>query len=277
MKRERDEGVNGIKIFRDLCRDYLDASKEGLVALGQRVIKPVRADLDSFEDRLRTWEEDVERLNRITGSDVQDSLKPVYLEDLMPTAIKPRYDLEKHNLRTYGKLKEFYDRMILEHKTQKASQRSRGLLDLEERGPEVAAKLSDGAPEDHFLFSLLLPLRKKMLSRLSGLRICLPSSAGRRRAQAKEGGIGGKGVLVKGVLVERDMEAQEVAAPQRPQDRPASRRRQRQEPHNPSMARAAIATSKGIGSESAQSWIALWPSDARWSVTSSRYQGHRQG
>ena len=79
MKREREVGINGIKIFRDLCRDYLDASKEGKVALGQRIVKPARADMDSFEDRLRAWEEDVERLNRITEKDVDDSLKPVYL------------------------------------------------------------------------------------------------------------------------------------------------------------------------------------------------------
>lgn len=73
MKRERDKGnLNGIKIFRDLCRDYLDASKEGKVALGQRIVKPSRAEMDTFEDRLRAWEEDVERLDRITAPQAVD-------------------------------------------------------------------------------------------------------------------------------------------------------------------------------------------------------------
>ena len=91
MKREREKGdLNEIKIFRDLCRDYLDASKEGKVALGQRIVKPARADMDTFEDKLRAWEEDVERLDRITEQKVDDNLKPVYLEDLMPLALRDR-------------------------------------------------------------------------------------------------------------------------------------------------------------------------------------------
>ena len=65
MKREREKGeVNGIKIFKDLCRDYLDSSKEGKVALSQRIVKPSRADMSNFEDKLRGWEEDVEDLRR---------------------------------------------------------------------------------------------------------------------------------------------------------------------------------------------------------------------
>lgn len=65
MKHERLADINGTKIFRDLCRDDLDASTARQVALGQRMLKPARADMDSFEDKLRAWEEGVERLNRI--------------------------------------------------------------------------------------------------------------------------------------------------------------------------------------------------------------------
>ena len=105
----------------------------GKVALGQRIVKPALADMDSFEDRLRAWEEDVERLNRINEgkNDVDDALKAVYLEDLMPTVLRERYNMEKHLLRDYDKLKQRFDRMILEDKNSKALQRPRGLHDWE--------------------------------------------------------------------------------------------------------------------------------------------------
>ena len=162
MKREREKGdINGIRIFRDLCRDHPDASKEGKVALGQRIVKPARADMDSFEDRLRAWEEDVERLNRITEKDVDDSLKPVYLEDIMQVSLKDRYNLEKHNLREYGKLKIWFDRMILEHKSNKA--RPRGLHELEVQ--EAGAKEE---PEDNMLYSLLLHAKESDVAKVLG-------------------------------------------------------------------------------------------------------------
>ena len=61
MSREREVKTNGARIFRDLTRDYLDSSHVGIVALDQCVVKPVRATRENFEDRLRAWEEDVER------------------------------------------------------------------------------------------------------------------------------------------------------------------------------------------------------------------------
>ena len=88
----------------------------------------------------------MERLNRITEKDVDDSLKPVYLEDLMPLSLKERYGLEKHTLREYNELKKWFDRMILEHKTSKSLQRSRGLHDLEVQRPEVGVE--QGRAED---------------------------------------------------------------------------------------------------------------------------------
>ena len=79
MKREKEKRTNGARIFRDLSRDYLDSSKEGLVALGQRVVKPARSSMETFEDRLRSWEEDVERLNRMSkNGEVSDELINIY-------------------------------------------------------------------------------------------------------------------------------------------------------------------------------------------------------
>ena len=136
MSRERETKTNGARIFRDLARDHLDSSKVGIVALGQRVVKPIRATQEHFEDRLRAWEEDVERYARVSRTAVQDTLKPVYLQDLMPEALRGRYDLEKHNLIEYKSLVVWFERMILEYKTQKGSPKPWGLNELEAQSPE---------------------------------------------------------------------------------------------------------------------------------------------
>ena len=53
MGREKEVETNGAQIFRDMSRDYLDSSQEGLLASGQRVVKPARATQENFEERLR--------------------------------------------------------------------------------------------------------------------------------------------------------------------------------------------------------------------------------
>ena len=55
----------------------------------------------------------------------------VYLKDLMPEHLKPRYDLEKHRLTTMKDLREFFDRQILDWKADKAQKPGRGLHELE--------------------------------------------------------------------------------------------------------------------------------------------------
>ena len=99
MALEKDTDFNGAKIFRDLARDHLDCSRQGMVALGLRVVKPARATMEEFEARLRAWDEDVERYKRISGTPVNEDLKPVYLQDMMPEALKSSYEVEKHKLR----------------------------------------------------------------------------------------------------------------------------------------------------------------------------------
>ena len=96
MGKEKDVNTNGARIFRDLTRDVLDSSREGMVALALRVVKPAKATMDHFEERLRSWEEDVERYGRFSDNEVNDDLKPVDLQDLMPEALKPRFDLERN-------------------------------------------------------------------------------------------------------------------------------------------------------------------------------------
>ena len=146
--------------------------------------------MENFEDKLRAWEEDVERLNRINNgkSDVDDGLKPVYLEDLMPAALRDRYNLEKHLLRDYEKLKQRFDRMILEFKNSKALQRPRGLHDLERQFPEGAPE-AEAEPEDNLLYSLLLHAKESDVAKVLGAEELMTF----QRWKSKGGGKGGKG------------------------------------------------------------------------------------
>ena len=77
MSREREVDTNGARIFRDLSRDPLDSSKIGIVTLGQRTVTPTRATQENFKEKLRAWEEHVERYARVSDTTVHESLKPI--------------------------------------------------------------------------------------------------------------------------------------------------------------------------------------------------------
>ena len=187
MALEKEPAINGAKLLRDLSRDYLDGSKEGLVALGQRVVKPARSSMDALEDRLRAWEDDVKRLDRMSSSGkVSDELKPVYLEDLMPTELSSRYELDKHELREYVPYKAWLERMILEHKNKRSVRRGKGLHELEEGKDED--KGSSEPVADNLLFSLLLHAKDEDVAKV------LPPSelqTFQRWKQQQKGGKGG--------------------------------------------------------------------------------------
>ena len=94
--------------------------------------------------------------NRMSTSGVSVELKPVYLEDLMPTELQPRYGLEKHTLREYAQLKGWFDRMIFDYKNKKSIRPARGLHELEERRPEGTSEQGElNKPGDNMLYSLL--------------------------------------------------------------------------------------------------------------------------
>ena len=186
MACEKDTDFNGAKIFRDLSRDHLDCSRQGMVALGLRVVKPARATMEEFEARLRAWEEDVERYKRISGTAVNEDLKPVYLQDLMPEALKPRYDLEKHRLQQVDALKEFFDRMILDYKTNKAV-KPKGIHELQQKS-EGEKSEEDEMPKSNFLYELLLYAKDEDVSRMLGPEEMLTF----QRWRAKGGGKGRK-------------------------------------------------------------------------------------
>ena len=130
-----------------------------MVALQLRVMKPAKATMENIEETLRSWEEDVERYGRISGNELNDDLKPLYLQDLMPETLKPRFDLEtKHKLRQFLDFTDFFERMILEYKSNKAMKRPRieGVHELQQSPAEPLSIGSRDKPEGHFWHVLLL-------------------------------------------------------------------------------------------------------------------------
>ena len=121
-----------------------------------------------------------------TSGKVADELKAVHLEDLMPTELQARYELDKHELREYAAYKLWLERMILEHKNKRSVWRGKGLHELEEGKDEVK-----GSPEpvpDNFLFSLLLHAKDEDVAKV------LPPSellTFQRWKQQQKGGKGG--------------------------------------------------------------------------------------
>ena len=107
----------------------------------------------------------------------------------MPEAIKPRYDLEKHKLRETSALMEFFERMILDYKTQKA-QKPKGLHELREVPmTEATSARGDDEPEGNFLFELLLHAKETDIEKVLGPEELLTF----QRWRAKGGGKGFNG------------------------------------------------------------------------------------
>ena len=76
----------------------------------------------------------------------------------MPEIRKPRFDLEKHNLRIFPDLIEFFGRMILEHKSSKAMMRPpvEGVNEFQQSPAEPLGTGSRHESEGNFWYELLL-------------------------------------------------------------------------------------------------------------------------
>ena len=85
------------------------------MALGVRLTRPAPASMETFEERLMSWDQDREKYKRMTQQDVGD-LAWAYLQDMMPEEVRARFDLDKHNLETLDKLRKFFTRMKNDHK-----------------------------------------------------------------------------------------------------------------------------------------------------------------
>ena len=98
VTQENDVKINGAAIYRDLAREYLDASRAGTVALGERLTSPPQAAMDEFEERLMDWDVEKDRYKRMTGIDCANELGLVYLQKMMPEEVKKIFEAEKHNI-----------------------------------------------------------------------------------------------------------------------------------------------------------------------------------
>ena len=68
MGRENDTSFNGAAIYKEFAHQHLDGSKQATVALGKRITEPPAAPLDEFEDRLREWDKERERYERLASA-----------------------------------------------------------------------------------------------------------------------------------------------------------------------------------------------------------------
>ena len=118
IAREGEPTINGAILYREFARQHLNASQEGVEALGVRLTRPTQASMDTFEERLVAWDQDKEKYKRMTQQDLGD-LSYIYLQDMMPDEVKARFEPDKHNIETIGKLRSFFTRMISDNKSAK--------------------------------------------------------------------------------------------------------------------------------------------------------------
>ena len=149
--REGEPTINGAILYREFAREHLNASQEWVVALGVRLTRPIQASMDTFEERLMAWDQDKEKYKRMTQQGLGD-LSYIYLQDMMPDEVKARFELDKHNIETIGKLRSFFTHMISDNKSAK-KKKSKGLHELLKE-----AGSSEGSPDGeggNLLYSLL--------------------------------------------------------------------------------------------------------------------------
>lgn len=193
MSREKEVGTNGARIYRDLAREFLAGSQAGLVAVGQRVVKPAQASMPDFESRLLAWDEDAAKYERMTETSV-GPLAIVYLKDIMPESVRPQYDREKHNLTTVETLRSFYERVILDWKNEQANRaKGKGLHELAEGRQEEprgeANENEDDTEDQNWMGTLFTLMRDDEVAKI----LTGPELLSFQRWRAKGGKGGGKG------------------------------------------------------------------------------------
>ena len=117
-------------------------------------------------------------------------MKPVYLQDLMPETLKPRFDPEKQKLRTNPDLVEFFERVILEHKSSKAVKRPRmdGTNELQQSPAEPLGTGSGYESKGNFWYERLLYSKESDVEKVLGPEELLTF----QRWKTKGGGKGGQ-------------------------------------------------------------------------------------
>ena len=157
MAREQDTHVNGSELYREWAVEHLDGSKKATVALGVKITDPAMASLEELEDRLRAWDLDKERYERLAEQKVGE-LAFIHLQKMMPAEVKAKWDNEKHNYTKVSQLRDFYARVIEDHKASGGIKRKPRTINELSAEIEASAAAQEGAeiPEEgNLLYSLL--------------------------------------------------------------------------------------------------------------------------
>ena len=93
MAQEHQERINGATLYRAFAHEHLDGFQKATVSLGVKITKPAMASMDEFEDRLRTYDQDLERYERLSEQKVGE-LAFVHLQDMIPQEVRARFDNE---------------------------------------------------------------------------------------------------------------------------------------------------------------------------------------
>ena len=109
------------------------------------------ASMDEFEDRLRTYDQDLERYERLSEQKVGE-LAFVHLQDMIPQEVRARFDNEKHNFSKVVHLMEFFRRVIEDYKASAPKKKVKALNELVAR---MAEEETADSEEGNLLFSLL--------------------------------------------------------------------------------------------------------------------------
>ena len=96
-------------MYRAFAHEHLDGSQKATVSLGVEITKPAMVSIDEFEDRLRTYDQDIERYERLSEQKAGE-LAFVHLQDMIPQEVRAIFDNEKHNFSKVVHLREFFRR-----------------------------------------------------------------------------------------------------------------------------------------------------------------------
>ena len=204
MAVEVEKDVNGAKVYRAFAIEHLDGSQQATVALGRKITKPSVAPMDEFEDRLRLYDQDRERYERLTKQ-VVGELAFVHLQDMIPQEARARFELEKHNFSKVTHLRDFFRKVIADFKASGGvKKKPRALNELaaserydQDQEPEVPE-------EGNLLFSLLCHASDEDAAKILGPKELLSfqkwrSAGGKgynrfQRPGGQKGGFGSTGV-----------------------------------------------------------------------------------
>ena len=168
MSLESESDVNGAKAYRAFARKHLDGSQRSTVALGTRITKPSMAPMDEFEDRLRLYDQDRERYERLSGQ-VVGELAFVHLQDMIPQEVRGKFDNEKHNFTKLEHLRAFFTRVIDDYKASGAPKRKlKGLNELSNGEVADQAQEADEPEEGNTLYQLLCHASDEDVAKILG-------------------------------------------------------------------------------------------------------------